>query len=76
MNINVVRLLSIGVITGFIVMCEGLWQLCFLNASALILLSLAVTHCRLSDIRYHTYYLICETKNVDLLNSYCFCYLL
>ena len=41
MNINVVRLVSIGVITGFIVTCKDLQQS---HERILILLSFAMTH--------------------------------
>ena len=54
MNINAVRLVSIGVITGFVAMCKDL-QHTFLNAHALILFSLAMTHYHLSD-RYSCKY--------------------
>ena len=47
MNINAMRMISVGVITGFIVMCKDSH---FLNACTLIILSLAATHYRSSDI--------------------------
>ena len=45
MNINAVRLVSVGVITSFVVRCKDSWYLCFsLNAHQLTLLSLATTY--------------------------------
>ena len=46
MNINAVRLVSIGVTIGSVVIS---WQSCFLNKLVLILLSLAATHYCSSD---------------------------
>ena len=45
MNINAVRLVSVGVITGFVIRYKDSRYLCFLlNARPLILLSLATTY--------------------------------
>ena len=48
----VVRLVSVGVITGFIVMCKDSLVVVFFNVCMLILLSLAMTHYRLYN--YHS----------------------
>ena len=47
-----VRLVSVGVIRGFIVMCKDSLVVVFFNVCVLILLSLAMTHYRLYD--YHS----------------------
>ena len=53
MNINVVRLVCVEIIVGFIVICKDSWYSRFLNVRALILLSLAATHYQSSDIIVH-----------------------
>ena len=50
MNINALRLVSIGVITGFVIMCKDTCVFQFLNARTIILLFLAATHYRFSDV--------------------------
>ena len=60
MNINAVRLVSVGVITGFVIWYKDSRYLCFsLNARPLILLSLATTYyCSYLIL----YYLLCNTQ--------------
>ena len=48
-NINVVRLVSVGENTSLVDMCKGLWLSHFLNACTINLLSLAATHYCSSD---------------------------
>ena len=51
MNINTVGLISVGVITGFVVVYkDSQYNYVVLNVHMLILISLATTHYRLSDL--------------------------
>ena len=54
MNINAVRLVSIRVITDFVIMCKKTYgSHVYLNVCMLILFSLAATHYCLSNITAH-----------------------
>ena len=58
MNINEVRLVSVGVITSLIVMCKDSQLSCFFEFACVnftIILSLSMTHYHSSDIYVHIY---------------------